>query len=157
MYTIRQFRPDDHQTIREITAEAFDGVSIDQGIENEFGQVNGRSGQGRQKRHGDVDVARDPAGIFVAENEDGELVGAISTWCDHDAGTGHIPNLVIASGYRGQGIGRALIHHALDRFRSEGLTHARIETLVQNEVGRGLYQSVGFREVARQIHFAMEL
>ncbi len=157
MFTIRQFRPDDHERIREITAEAFDGVSIDQGIENEFGRINDRSWQWRKKRHVDVDVEREPEGIFVAESEDGEVIGAISTWCDREAGTGNIPNLVIASGHRGQGIGRALIQHALDRFRAEGLTHARIETLVQNEVGRGLYESVGFREVARQIHFAMEL
>ena len=47
--------------------------------------------------------------------------------------------------------------YALDRFRAAGLTHAKIETLVQNEVGKGLYESLGFREVARQIHFAMEL
>jgi ribosomal protein S18 acetylase RimI-like enzyme len=37
------------------------------------------------------------------------------------------------------------------------LTHARIETLVQNGVGNHLYTSIGFREVARQIHFAIDL
>jgi ribosomal protein S18 acetylase RimI-like enzyme len=39
----------------------------------------------------------------------------------------------------------------------QGLTHAKIETLVQNDVGNALYTSLGFREVARQIHFAMKL
>jgi N6-L-threonylcarbamoyladenine synthase/ribosomal-protein-alanine N-acetyltransferase len=108
-------------------------------------------------RHVDEDAARDPAGILVAIAVDNRVVGYVSTWCDHDGGIGHIPNLVVAAGCRGQGIGRTLLQHALDRFRAAGLTHAKIETLVQNDVGRGLYESLGFREVARQIHFAMEL
>ena len=37
------------------------------------------------------------------------------------------------------------------------MTVARIETLEQNPIGRQLYPSLGFLEVARQIHFAMPL
>ena len=44
------------------------------------------------------------------------------------------------------GIGRRLIDHALDSFRAEGMTHAKIETLVTNDVGHGLYTSMGFEE-----------
>ena len=57
----------------------------------------------------------------------------------------------------GRGLGRRLIEYALNVFRKDGLTHARIETLVQNDVGNHLYQSIGFREVARQIHFCADL
>ena len=35
--------------------------------------------------------------------------------------------------------------------------HAKIDTVVQNAVGIGLYTDLGFREVARQVHFAMKL
>ena len=154
---IREFRPDDLLLFKEITAEAFDGVSIDQGIEQQFGTINGRDWQWRKVRHVDDDIRREPAGIFVAEDEEGRSIGFISSWCDPETGMGHIPNLVVAAGCRGQGVGRNLLQHVLARFRREGMSHARIETLVQNEVGCGLYESVGFREVARQIHFAMEL
>ena len=58
---------------------------------------------------------------------------------------------------RGGGLGRRLIEHALARFRAAGMTVAKIETLEQNAVGRHLYPSVGFIEVARQIHYAMPL
>ena len=34
---------------------------------------------------------------------------------------------------------------------------AKIETLDQNPVGQALYPSLGFTEVARQIHYAMRL
>lgn len=157
MIHIRLYRPDDLPTLRALTADAFDGVSIDQGIERAFGPINGHDWRWRKMRHVDVDVDRDPAGVFVAEDATGRVIGFISTWCDHDAGIGHIPNLVVAAGQRGQGLGRRLIEHALQHFRDAGLTHAKIETLVQNDVGNGLYTSIGFREVARQIHFAMDL
>jgi ribosomal protein S18 acetylase RimI-like enzyme len=89
--------------------------------------------------------------------DDGRIVGYISTWCDEEGGIGHIPNLVIAAGRRGQGLGRLLIEHALSHFRKRGLSHAKIETLVQNDVGNHLYTSCGFHEVARQIHFVADL
>jgi len=56
-----------------------------------------------------------------------------------------------------QGIGTLLIRYALDHFRSLGLTHARIETLQQNEIGQSLYPQLGFQEVARQIHYCLRL
>ena len=153
---IRAFRPDDLPTLKTITVEAFHGVSIDQGIEGEFGPIAGHDWQWRKARHLDEDARADAEGIFVAE-VDGQIVGYITTRRDTEAGIGHIPNLALAAGHRGQGLGRMLIEHALEHFRRVGLTHAKIETLVQNEVGQHLYTSLGFREVARQIHFLREL
>ena len=157
MHRIRPFRPSDLPGLRAMTAEAFDGVSIDQGIERVFGEISGHDWRWRKMRHVDDDVARDAAGVFVAEDDDGHIIGYISTWRDPEAGMGHIPNVVVAAGHRGHGLGRELIEHALQHFRNCGLTHAKIETLVQNEIGQGLYTSIGFREVARQIHLVIDL
>ena len=154
--TIRPFRPDDLPILKAITVEAFDGVSIDQGIEREFGPVNGHDWKWRKARHIDEDARREPEGIFVVEI-DGRIAGSISTWQDRDAGIGHIPNITFAPEFRGRGLGRKLIEYALEHFRRGGLTYAKIETLVQNDVGNHLYESIGFREVARQIHFVMDL
>ena len=153
---IRSFHPDDLPTLKAITVAAFDGVSIDQGLERLFGTINGHNWQWRKARHLDEDAAREPEGIFVAEL-DGRIVGYISTWQDLEAGIGHIPNLALVAECRGQGLGRQLIEYVLDHFRRCGLTHAKIETLAQNAVGEHLYQSLGFREVARQIHFVADL
>jgi ribosomal protein S18 acetylase RimI-like enzyme len=76
---------------------------------------------------------------------------------DRDTRIGWIHNLAVADDARNQGLGRRLLEHALSRFREGGMTVARIETLEQNPVGRHLYPSVGFREVARQIHYAIDL
>jgi ribosomal protein S18 acetylase RimI-like enzyme len=153
---IRHYRPTDLETIKRLTVAGFDGVSIDRNIEDQFGPINNRDWRWRKTRHIDFDVARDADGVFVAELN-GEVVGYITTFRDHDAGMGLIPNLAVDSRQRGRGIGRKLIEFALNNFRESGLTHAKIETLDQNEIGQGLYPSLGFREVARQIHYCMAL
>lgn len=153
---IRPFRPEDLSTLRAITVQAFDGVSIDQSIEAKFGIINGHDWQWRKGRHVDDDAAREPQGIFVLEL-DGEIAGFISTRQDHEAGIGFIPNIALAPQHRGRGWGRKLITFALQRFRDAGLTHARIETLQQNAVGDHLYRALGFQEVSRQVHFCADL
>ena len=152
----RNYRPEDLPTIKAITVDAFEEVSIDRKIESAFGAINGRDWRWRKSRHIDLDVERDADGVFVAE-VDGQVVGYVTTWLDREADVGYIPNLSVSGENRGRGIGRKLIQHALDYFRSEGIGHARIETLDQNPIGEHLYPSFGFREVARQIHLFMPL
>jgi ribosomal protein S18 acetylase RimI-like enzyme len=154
---IRTYRPDDLDVLKALTVDGFQGVSIDHNIERAFGVINGRDWRWRKARHIDDDVAADPGGVFVAEDDDGRVVGYITTRADVEAGMGLIPNLVVAADVRGQGLGRALIEHALEHFRRLGLTHAKIETLEQNPIGSHLYPACGFREVARQVHFVREL
>ena len=153
---IRPYRPGDLEVIKEITVEAFSGVSIDEAAELVYGPINGRDWKWRKARHIDADVARDVEGILVVEVE-GTVVGYITTWQDTEAGIGSIPNLAFVPEWRGKGLGRRLIVEALDRFRAAGLSHAKIETLAQNEVGHHLYTSIGFQEVAQQVHFFADL
>ena len=153
---IRLFQPTDLDDLKRLTTEGFVGVSIDHGIEETFGVINAHDWRWRKARHIDEDVARDPAGVFVAE-DGGQIVGYITTWKDREAGIGHIPNLAVAASHRNQGLGRTLLEYALNHFRAAGLTHAKIETLAQNAVGNHLYPSLGFMEVARQVHFVAKL
>lgn len=153
---LRPYQPSDLPQLKAITVEGFAGVSIDHGIEQAYGPINGHDWRWRKARHIDDDVKRDAAGVFVAEHE-GQVVGYITTWQDPATGIGHIPNLAIASAFRNQGLGRTLIEHAFAHFRAAGLTHAKIETLAQNDIGNHLYPSLGFVEVARQVHFVAKL
>lgn len=155
--TIRPYRESDRETLRAITVEAFDGVSIDQNIELRFGLVAGHDWRFRKGRHIDEDVKAVGSAILVAEDERGETIGYITTQIDRESGVGLIPNMAVRAGLRGRGIGRKLIAAALGLFRDAGLELARIETLDQNQVGQHLYPDCGFVEVARQIHFAMKL
>lgn len=152
----REFRPEDLARIKAITVEAFDGVSIDRNIDALLGPSARQTWQQRKARHLDADLKRDEAMIIVAE-VDQLVVGYVSTWIDRPAGQGFIPNLAVAQGWRGRGIGRSLIDRAIAYFRTQDLAQVRIETLDQNEVGQKLYPSLGFREVARQIHYCLNL
>jgi ribosomal protein S18 acetylase RimI-like enzyme len=153
---IRPFQPDDLSKLKQITTDVFGGVSIDQSIEDHVGLINDHSWQWRKSRHIDQDAARDSNGIFVATIND-RTVGFITTWIDVDGGIGHIPNLAIDANHQGQGIGRRLIEFAMEHFRSKRIRCVRIETLVQNVVGKHLYESLGFKEVARQVHFVADI
>jgi len=135
---------------------AFEGVTLEQNVEEALGILNGRDWRWRKARHIDEDFAANAGGMFVAEAE-GRVIGYITTTIDRAAGKGRIPNLAVATQFRGAGLGRALIEHALAYFRSEGLSYAMIETMAQNELGHHLYTSCGFVEVARQVHFARKL
>jgi ribosomal protein S18 acetylase RimI-like enzyme len=156
--TIRDYRDTDLPILRTMTAEAFEGVSIDHNIDRLIGPIDGPDWRWRKGRHVDFDLAAPGGEVAVAEEDSsGEVVGYVSMRLDREARVGYIPNLVVASTLRNQGLGRRLLEHALDHFRAAGLAIARIETLDQNPVGGHLYPSLGFREVARQIHFAMPL
>jgi hypothetical protein len=127
---IRLYHPSDLPILKQLMVEVFDGVSMDQAMERAFGTIDGGDWKWHKARQLDVDVGRQTATIFVAE-VDGTIIGFITTSQDQEAGIGHIPNLSIAQEFQGCGMGPARI----------GL----------------LYQSVGFREIARKIHFAGDL
>ena len=156
MIAIRPYRPADLEAMKLLTVESFDGVTLEQNVENALGVLHGHDWRWRKARHIDDDVKANPAGVLVAEAE-GRVVGYVTTLVDRLAGKGRIPNLAVAAELRGQGLGRRLIEHALDYFRREGLSYAMIETMAQNEIGQHLYPACGFIEVARQVHFARKL
>ena len=153
---IRPYRPSDLETLKTITAVCFDGVCIDQNIEQLYGLIHDQDWRWRKKRHIDDDAAINAAGIFVAE-EDGQIVGYVTTRVDAAAKVGGIPNFAVLPAYQQRGIGRKLLEKAVAFLAAEGMQFARIETLAQNEVGAHFYPKFGFQEVARQVHYVMPI
>ena len=154
--TIRDYCEEDLEQIREITIAGFDGVSIAQNMQKMLGLVGGHDWTWHKARAIEDDVNHPRMAVFVAELN-ARVVGVITTRVDTETGIGLIPNLAVDASVRGKGIGRQLLEHALQHFRACDLTTAHIETLEQNEIGQHLYPAIGFREIARQIHYAMDL
>lgn len=153
---IRTAHKEDADRAVEITVEAFNGVSIDQAIERHCGPTATASWEqikGQVVRDQFDLMAADCFTAWIGE----EMVGYVSNDVDREIGRGCILNLAVDKNHRGKGIGRLLLEHSLAHFRKQGLKQAKIETLAVNEAGRHLYPSLGFVEVARQIHFAMNL
>jgi ribosomal protein S18 acetylase RimI-like enzyme len=155
---IRPYREADRGAVRELTVSGFEGVSIDHNIDRQLGPIAGRDWRWRKSRDVDRDIDELGAELAVAEDEtSGTVVGYVTMQSDPETLIGWIHNLAVAAGVRGSGLGRRLLEHALAHFRAAGMTVAKIETLEQNAIGRHLYPSVGFIEVARQVHYAMPL
>lgn len=153
---IRLYQPSDLEELRRMTIEGFDGTAIDQNVENRFGILGGHDWRWRKARHVNDDVEANPEGVFVAE-ENGHVLGYITTRIDREVSKGRIPNLAVDEHARGRGLGRRLIEHALEYFRREGMAYVMIETMANNAVGQHLYPSCGFVEAGRQIHYALKL
>jgi len=154
--TFREYRSGDLEELKRITLEAFEGLALDQRVEEHLGVLHGHDWRWRKARQIEEDVSANPAGVFVAE-EGGAILGYITTVLDREAGKGRIPNLAVLSDARSKGLGRKLIEHALEYFRREGMSYAMIETMAYNEIGNHLYPACGFIEVGRQVHFARKL
>lgn len=154
--SIRHYRPEDLEILRRITVDSFGSVALDQMLEDRLGIWNGRDWKARKADHIDDDCTSNPGGCFVAE-KDGEILGYITARIDPVNSIGRIPNLAVVEAARGLGLGRRLIHHALDYFRAQGMKVAKIETMASNMIGQSLYPSCGFEEIGRQVHFAMRL
>ena len=153
---IRRYRADDLDALVAITRVAFDGVSIDQNIERLYGVINDVGWEERKASHVETDVAANPAGILVFEN-DGEVAGYVSCRFHPRTRIGWIPNLAVHPDHQGKAIGRQLMEAAFDYLRGAGMQLVRIETLEQNERCCTWYPALGFREVARQIHYIRPL
>lgn len=152
--TIRPLRPEDSDAVLDLTARAFTPqAAIDARIEATLG---GASWQ--QIKCGGVRRELETAaeGCAVAEHG-GKLVGYITTAVNTAASRGTIVNVAVDPHCQGAGIGRRLIMWAIAYFRDLGLHHAKIETLETNVAGCHLYPAIGFKEVARQVHFALKL
>ena len=156
-YTLRVYRPQDLARLQEITADTFGPVSIDRNMEQRLGPFGRGDWSTRKVAAIADDCAAQPDGVFVAEEPGGAVVGYVTTRLNAISRVGWIPNLAVDPDHQGHGLGRALLLHALDYFRRSGMQVAKIETLDQNPVGQALYPSLGFKEVARQIHYAMRL
>ncbi len=154
--TIRAYEERDRQRLHEITAGSFRDASVHGKIEGVYGKLRGTTWAERKEPEINADINGEPEGVFVAE-VDGEVVGYITTTTDQTSGMGRIPNLAVDPSCQGQGIGKALINAAMDRFRETGMEYAKIETLATNEAGGGLYPQAGFKEVVRQIHYVMKM
>ena len=155
---VRPYRDGDRDALRELTVAAFDGVSIDQNIDRLLGPVAGRDWRWRKAGHIDADIdAVGPDAEVAVATAAGRVVGYVTLHFRREARVGWIHQLAVAAGLRDQGLGRRLLDHALDRCRAEGMTVVQIETLEQNAIGRHLFPTLGFREVARKIFYAMPL
>jgi L-phenylalanine/L-methionine N-acetyltransferase len=96
------------------------------------------------------------AAVFVAEREDGTLVGRLSVGRDPHPASAHVADvgLMVALDTRRQGVGTALLRAALDWAREAGIRKLELHVFPWNEGAIALYEAFGFeREGYRKRHY----
>ena len=96
------------------------------------------------------------AAVFVAEQDDGEIVGRLSVGRDPHPSSAHVADLglMVAMAARRQGVGRALLEAAIAWARTAGVRKLELHVFPWNEAGIALYEAVGFeREGYRKAHY----
>jgi ribosomal protein S18 acetylase RimI-like enzyme len=142
--------------LEQISAVCFEGVSVDHNIERLCGHIAGKDWAWRKKLQIEDDINNYPDGIFVAEIN-GTLVGFVTTRVDRRKGIGSIPDLAVLPDQRRKGLAKKLVDEAIAHLQGEGMAYVRIDTLQQNAVCQHFYPKRGFKEVARVIHYIMEI
>ncbi len=85
---------------------------------------------------------------FLVAVERGSVVGYVIGQTAADEG--EILNLGVAPAHRGRGVGHALVERMLALLHERGAEVAYLEVRESNGAARHLYESLGFREVARR-------
>lgn len=92
--------------------------------------------------------------LFVASTDDG-VVGMVSllfTVSTAEGGPAAIlEDMIVASAYRGQGIGRRLVEHVLDRAAKLGNTRVTLLADRHNAAALGFYRALGFADSNMQV------
>lgn len=96
------------------------------------------------------------AAVFVAEAEDGELVGRLSVARDQHPASMHVADLglMVEAESRRQGVGSALLEAAVEWAREAGVRKLELHVFPHNEAAIALYEKFGFeREGYRKRHY----
>jgi RimJ/RimL family protein N-acetyltransferase len=88
------------------------------------------------------------AAVFVAEAEDGGLVGRLSIARDAHPASAHVADLglMVAASHRRGGVGSALLEAAVDWARSAGIRKLELHVFPWNEPALALYRRFGFEQ-----------
>jgi RimJ/RimL family protein N-acetyltransferase len=96
------------------------------------------------------------AAVYVAEAEDGTIVGRLSIARDQHPASRHVADLglMVAQSHRRQGIGRALLAAAVDWARENDVRKLELHVFPYNEAAIALYEGFGFvAEGYRKKHY----
>jgi len=108
-------------------------------------------------------LANSDAGIFVASDSQGRLIGFIETGLrDHGEGcetspVGYIEAWYVDPHVRGQKLGRDLVHTAEQWAREKSCTEMASDTWLENEASIAAHLKLGYYEIERLVHFVKRL
>ena len=133
-------QPDELDATRAIFQEYADQLGVDLGFQSFDTELATLPGE-----------YADPRGALLLAWVGGALAGccALRPLDNADyANASEMKRLYVRKAFRGFGLGRQLVEAALDAARTAGYSCVLLDTLVEMEAARALYEDLGFTEVA---------
>lgn len=87
---------------------------------------------------------RNPETCFVAENNDGEIIGSVL--CGNDGRRGYIYHTAVSPRYQQQGIGRELVSNVMSDLCKLKISKAALVVFNNNQNGNEFWEKVGFTQ-----------
>ncbi len=158
--TIRPARPEDAAICGEIAVVAWRGIF--ESWREILGDALWELFYGDwelRKRASVVCQLRDYARMAIVSERGGEVVGFLTWRLHRDRGVGEISNNAVDPAHQGQGIGSAQVEWALEHFRSEGMSAARVLTGGDDghAPARAMYHKAGFERALPSVECFLEL
>lgn len=103
------------------------------------------------------------ATVLLAKGDSGEVVGfaevVLRPYADgcRSSPVGYLEGWYVKPRYRRSGVGRALVRAAEGWARSRGCTEMASDAKILNSTSRTAHRALGYREVARLVHFRRDL
>lgn len=138
--TLRGFRPDDTDAVVAVNRRAF-------AHHPEQGAMDRADFERRA-----AEPWFDPAGLFVAEDERGEVVGF--HWTKVEGDTGEVYVVGVDPAAHGRGLGTALTARGLRHLHERGLRTVDLYVEGDNDAALTVYRRLGFVEHARDTLYA---
>ena len=83
-----------------------------------------------------------PVAVYVVALYCGRVIAYGGLW--HILDEGHITNIAVSEGFRGKGVGDALVGRLLETAAGMGMRRFTLEVRVSNSAARSLYEKHGF-------------
>ena len=156
MMQIRKMQQKDMKRIVEITRSAWNENTLYKLLEDRHGLIGNKGWQ--ERKVGDLEdfCRRRPGDVIVAVEGD-KVLGYASFGINTEDAVGNVLNNAVDPGFQGRGVGTAMNKWIIDLFRKERLRIAKVITLQHDKAARRVYEKGGFKELARSVHYSMEL
>ena len=140
----------DFAAIKAMVIEAFEPITWQIKLDQDFGPLNGRDW--RERWSARLDKVFQTQIVLVGESA-GKLAAMSSATLDGEAALGFIDILAVSREFQGRGFGREMLRGMIAHLKSQGCQYVNLDCLSHNEVGNALYASEGFVETARHVRW----
>jgi ribosomal protein S18 acetylase RimI-like enzyme len=111
-----------------------------------------------------MDALDNPDSILIVAEQDGKIVGylwgLVRTSADMPMIVPRrwlvVDNLAVAATHRGQGVGRALMEHAHEWARGQGMTEVELTVWEFNTGAIAFYEALGYTTIVRRLWKGLE-